>query len=447
MSGPTATSTPPVPVPWRDRIGERLTAMGRGAALYLVTFEAVAAFIAVVFAVTLLGIGVGVLLVPPAVIALRRVADRRRRLARAWQGIEVPSPYRPEPAELRDGVAGRVRYCLWALTDPATWRDLLWSFSDPFVGGALALIPLALVLEGIYGFVLTALWGPLTRAGFDDWYLFVHVTPANASFAWATSVVGAVLIVTGIGCAPALLRANGRWTRKMLAPTAAAAMARRVQHLTETRADAVDTSAAELRRIERDLHDGAQSRLVAMGMTLNAAARLLERDPDAARSLLLEARDSSARALTELRDLVRGIHPPVLADRGLVDAVRALALDSALAVEVTADPIGRLEAPIEAAAYFAIAEVLTNAAKHARTERVRVEIRHGDGVLRLTVTDDGVGGASASAGTGLRGIERRLATFDGTVAVSSPLGGPTVVIMELPCASSLPRTSTSSGTA
>jgi signal transduction histidine kinase len=184
-----------------------------------------------------------------------------------------------------------------------------------------------------------------------------------------------------------------------------------------------------------------------MGMNLNTAARLLERDPDAARSMLLEARDSSAKALTELRDLVRGVHPPVLADRGLVDAVRAVALDSALAVEVTADPVGRLEAPLEAAAYFAIVEVLTNAAKHSQAERVRIEIHHGDGVLRMVVTDDGIGGASVEAGTGLRGIKRRLATFDGMIAVSSPLGGPTVVTMELPCASSLPKTSSSSGTA
>ncbi|MBO0867898.1 MAG: sensor histidine kinase, partial [Micromonosporaceae bacterium] len=240
---------------------------------------------------------------------------------------------------------------------------------------------------------------------------------------------------------------NGLWTRRLLAPTAAAAMTRRVQHLTETRADAVDTSAAELRRIERDLHDGAQQRLVAMGMNLGAAARLLERDPEAARALVLEARDSSAKALTELRDLVRGIHPPVLADRGLVDAVRALALDSALAVEVTADPVARLDAPLEAAGYFAIAEVLTNAAKHSRAKRVRIEIHHRNGVLRMAVTDDGVGGASISAGNGLRGIERRLATFDGSIAVSSPPGGPTVVTMELPCASSSPKTSTSSGTA
>jgi signal transduction histidine kinase len=412
--------------------------VGRGGALFLFLFPAIAGVGAVVAAMATMSVGIGVLLVPPAVLAMRRVADWRRRQARAWQGIEVPSPYRPEPAEHRGGVIGRVQRCLWVLRDPATWRDLLWSITQPLFA-ALALLPLGLILEGIYGFVLTAFWAPITRAGLQDWYLFhwylfVRITPGNAGIAWVTSALGAALVVTGLGCAPALLRVNGLWTRLLLAPTAAAAMARRVQHLSQTRADAVDTSAAELRRIERDLHDGAQQRLVAMGMNLGAAARLLERDPAAARALLLEARDSSAKALTELRDLVRGIHPPVLADRGLVDAVQALALDSALAVEVTADPVGRLDAPLEAAGYFAIAEVLTNAAKHSRAKRVRIEIRRGNGVLRMAVTDDGVGGASISAGTGLRGIERRLATFDGSIAVSSPPGGPTVVTMELPCA-------------
>jgi signal transduction histidine kinase len=444
MSGPTDARTP---APRRSWIGDRLTAVGRGAALSVLSLLAMVAATAVAVATTAMSLGIGILLVPPAVIAMRGVAQRRRRLARSWQGIEIPSPYRPEPAEQRGGLAGRLRRCVWVLSDPATWRDLLWASTDALVGATLALIPLGLILEGIYGFVLTAFWGPLTSAGLRDWYLFVHITPANAGIAWATSAVGAVLIVLGISCAPALLRLNGRWTRLLLAPTAAAAMARRVQHLTDTRADVVDTNAAELRRIERDLHDGAQARLVAMGMNLGAAARLLERDPQAARSLVLEARDSSAKALSELRDLVRGIHPPVLADRGLVDAVRALALDSPLAVAVSADPLGRLAAPLEAAAYFAISEVLTNAAKHAKAQRVQIELRHDGGVLRMAVTDDGVGGASVSAGGGLSGVARRLATFDGIIAVSSPLGGPTVVTMELPCASSSPKTSTSSATA
>jgi signal transduction histidine kinase len=212
-----------------------------------------------------------------------------------------------------------------------------------------------------------------------------------------------------------------------------------VARLTETRSDALDVQAAELRRIERDLHDGAQARLVAMGMSLGTIEHLLERDPAKARRLLAEARESSSRALTELRDLVRGIHPPVLAERGLGDAVRALAMASPLATEVSLDLPGRVPAPVESAAYFAISEVLTNAAKHSGARRVWIDVRHEDGMLRIVLTDDGHGGADPSGGTGLRGIERRLGTFDGVLAVNSPAGGPTIVTMELPCELSAPQ--------
>jgi signal transduction histidine kinase len=197
---------------------------------------------------------------------------------------------------------------------------------------------------------------------------------------------------------------------------------------------------SEIRRIERDLHDGAQARLVAMGMTLDAAEHLLESNPEAVRALLVEARQSSIKALEELRDLVRGIHPPVLADRGLGDAVRSLAMISPLKADVHVDLPARPEPPVESAAYFAVSEILTNAAKHSGAERCSVDIRHDAGMLRITITDNGRGGADINAGTGLRGIERRLATFDGVLAVSSPLNGPTMVTMELPCVLSSPKT-------
>jgi signal transduction histidine kinase len=249
-----------------------------------------------------------------------------------------------------------------------------------------------------------------------------------------------------LAIAPSVLRVHAHLTRWLLAPTANAALAVRVAHLAETRADAVDTQAVELRRIERDLHDGAQARLVAMGMTLSAAERLLDEDPQTARALLREARDASAKALAELRDLVRGIHPPVLADRGLGDAVRALALDSQPTVDVCVNLPGRLAPAVESAAYFAIAETLANAAKHSGAHRVWLDLRHCDGVLRVNVTDNGNGGAQIGHGTGLRGIQRRLAAFDGTLTIISPPGGPTTVTMELPCALCSPKTTLSSET-
>jgi signal transduction histidine kinase len=214
-----------------------------------------------------------------------------------------------------------------------------------------------------------------------------------------------------------------------------------VRQLTESRAVAVDTAAADLRRLERDLHDGAQARLVALGMNLRAAERLMHTSPDAAAALVAEAREASARALTELRELVRGVHPPVLADRGLADAVRALALDSPLHVETEVDMAGRLAAPIETACYFCVAELLTNAAKHSGARDARIAIRHAAGLLRIEVTDFGLGGADPAAGSGLAGIERRLASFDGILALSSPPGGPTIAVLEVPCALSSPKIS------
>jgi signal transduction histidine kinase len=170
-----------------------------------------------------------------------------------------------------------------------------------------------------------------------------------------------------------------------------------------------------------------------MGMTLNAAEELLDSDPEAARKLLAEARQASSTALAELRALVSGIHPPVLADRGLVDAIRALALDSVSRVEVTAASIARPSSPIESAAYFAVSELLTNVTKHAAAHQTQIDIRFGLGKLTICVTDDGRGGADPRRGTGLRGIERRLAAFDGVLTLSSPPGGPTVVQLEIPC--------------
>jgi signal transduction histidine kinase len=208
----------------------------------------------------------------------------------------------------------------------------------------------------------------------------------------------------------------------------------RVQRLSETRTDAVDTAAAELRRVERDLHDGAQARLVALGMSLRAAERLFETSPRAALAMVGEAREMSSRALTELRDLVRGIHPPVLADRGLGDAVRALALETPVNAKLDIDLPDRLAPPVESAAYFAVAEVLANVVKHAHARTVDIHIRHDGDALRIAITDDGVGGADPAKGSGLRGVERRLGTFDGILAVNSPPGGPTIVVIEVPCA-------------
>jgi signal transduction histidine kinase len=276
------------------------------------------------------------------------------------------------------------------------------------------------------------------------------LVPGPATRYGLVDLQGGAPDVVGLAPAEALaLLGFGGWlvpgsfpfVRRILCLGTEAQLTRQVEQLTESRAVAVDTAAADLRRLERDLHDGAQARLVALGMNLRAAEKLIATSPEAAAALVAEARESSARALTELRELVRGVHPPVLADRGLTDAVRALALDSPLNVVTELDLAGRVAAPIETACYFSIAEVLTNAAKHSGARDARILIRHAGGLLRIEVTDFGLGGADPARGSGLAGVEKRLATFDGILAVSSPPGGPTIVVMEVPCALSLPRIS------
>ncbi|MEU5848056.1 sensor histidine kinase [Saccharopolyspora shandongensis] len=273
----------------------------------------------------------------------------------------------------------------------------------------------------------------------------LHLRTAESSrlvtIALSTSIVGCIAM--GLAAIAMLSRLQAHLAERLLGP--GSPLARRVRELTESRATTLDAQAAELRRIERDLHDGAQARLVSVRMNLGLAKS--SDDPEQFRLLLQEAWESTGQALVDLRDLVRGIHPPVLADRGLPGAIEAAALLCPVPVEIELDLADRPEAPVESAMYFAAAEALANVAKHSDGTRAWVRLHHSPGGLRLVVGDDGRGGADPSAGTGLDGIRRRLSAFDGTLAVHSPPGGPTELIMELPCALSSPKTSHSCGTA
>jgi signal transduction histidine kinase len=238
----------------------------------------------------------------------------------------------------------------------------------------------------------------------------------------------------------AVLLVAHAWIRHALPSAREQALAERVEVLTRTRRGALDVQAAELQRIERDLHDGAQARLVSVAMNLGLAEQLLKKDPQSLTELLAEARSSTLTALDDLRTVMRGIQPPVLADRGLEGAIRALALDLAVPVTVSGKIPGRVPVPVESAAYFAVCECLANVVKHSGALHATVDLGYGDGVLSMAVRDDGVGGASMSAGSGLRGVARRLEVFDGTITLTSPAGGPTAVHMEVPCELSSPRT-------
>jgi signal transduction histidine kinase len=370
---------------------------------------------------------------------VRMRLDLERRRA-SKMGVLIARPYHPSPER---AVPGGWQRFHWTVTDPATWRDLAWLLPGAIVGFILGVVALVVPLYGLAGLALTPLWIWLGTG----WYGYGAIWSVDTfSEGLLCLPQGAIILVGGLVAATWLLRVDAYFARLFLAPTKAAQLRLRVTQLTLTRADTIDAQAAELRRIERDLHDGVQARLVSLSMVIGLADTLIDGNPAEAHKLLAEARESSSAALVELRHLVRGIHPPVLAERGLDGAVRALTLSLPLPITVDIDLPGRPDTPVESAAYFAIAEALANMVRHSRAHTGSVSLRHADRALTMMVTDDGAGGADPAAGTGLHGIERRLAAFDGTMAVSSPPGGPTVITMELPCALSLPRTTPSYGT-
>ncbi|GIH06670.1 histidine kinase [Rhizocola hellebori] len=370
--------------------------------------------------------GFGLAVFAGVVWMCRRLAGVQRRRAAAVLGCPVPSPYRQPPS----GSWARLRT---VLGDPGTWRDLAWLACQFIVGlGSLVLC------VGLWLGAAQCVTAPVLRVllpeptGFDPAVL--EWTGRSGPLTWILVPVGIGLAALAYLLPRHLVRGQARLAAILLGPTTAARLSARVDGLTATRTAAVDASASELRRIERDLHDGAQARLVALAMNLGVAEDVIDTDPAGAKALLVEARAGAGVALTELRDLVRGIHPPVLADRGLAAAVEALALNSAFRVGLDLRLHRRLAAPVEAAAYFAIAEAVTNAIRHSGGRQVNVTLVDTEKTLHITVYD-GRGGADPSRGTGLLGIQRRLSAFDGTLRISSPSGGPTTLDMRLPCAS------------
>ncbi|GGX30907.1 sensor histidine kinase [Streptomyces lomondensis] len=350
---------------------------------------------------------VGAWLLPETVLLIRRIAGAKRKQVAGWSGREIPEAYRPLTGGLRERLRAAVR-------DPGTLVDLRW-MAACYVYGWLGLLAVPL------------------------WAVGAVVDGVRCGLLRRDAVVLPLIV--------RLADLDARWSTALLRPAPNALLAARVEELTQTRAGAIAAHEAELRRIERDLHDGAQARLVALSMRVGLAKRAYDQQPEVARRLLDDAQEQAEAALTELRQVVRGIHPPILSDRGLVGAVRALAAGSSLDVTVQVDGLGdggpRAPAAVESAAYFAIAEALTNAAKYSGSPRATVRLERLRTGLRAVVQDEGLGGAGGTAqafgsggdsgGTGLLGIRRRVAALDGTVTVTSPVGGPTVIVVELPC--------------
>ena len=401
-----------------------------GVAGFLITVLMLAAGLTI--SASVLGTVVGLLLLTLALRVSRRLGGLHRRLAWWLLRYRVEAPPKFQPGT---GILGRVDK---RLRDRAAWRGVSYS---------LAKLPVAAVQ--LYA-ITTAVIGLFDITYPVDWLLFWHrpngpVSPTVAlnplpfggSFkiyglpgTFLAVIVGAAAVLAATWLARAIT-AGDRWlVRSLLGPSS---MAERVTELERTRSLAVEDSAAALRQVERDLHDGAQMRLAALAMNLGMAREKLDDDDDATvRELIDAAQRNAVDALADLRDLARGIHPPAL-DNGLPSALATLAASSAIPASVTADIKARPAPAIETIAYFCAAELIANATKHSYANQIEINIyTERSGVLRLEVTDDGIGGADAAHGTGLTGLAQRVSTVDGHLEVSSPSGGPTTIIVKLP---------------
>jgi signal transduction histidine kinase len=303
------------------------------------------------------------------------------------------------------------------------WREVAY---------ALVLLPVAsvgmalVVATWAAGVALTLL--PITSRGAEPGAGVTGEVPMVLLVA-----VGLALLLTAPWVAQAWVQVEVALVRALLGPRGDAELRARVEELTDTRERVVQAGDAERIRIERDLHDGAQQSLVSLAMSLGRARAKLDEDPAGARVLLDQAHGDAKRALAELRDLARGIHPAVLTDRGLDAALSALAARSPVPVSVHVEVPQRPSPTVEAVAYFVVAEALTNIAKHARARAAAVRVLQAGDRVYVTVLDDGVGGADLALGTGLAGLRDRVAAVDGRLALSSPSGGPTELTVELPC--------------
>jgi signal transduction histidine kinase len=384
------------------------------------------------FTLVVTGISLGIALLPVflvgiavlvAVIWLAGMFARAERARFAvLLGTEIPGPP-PRPDE------------------PTGWRrlNLLFLARSTWLPSVYALVRLPLsVIEAV---VVSSVWGIglalLTLPAYNG------ALPGGSAHLGSFALNNAAWVALGVATGVALLLGAPPLTRVvaagdtvvarwLLGPGRRAGMAARIGELETSRARVVDAAETERRRIERDLHDGAQQRLVSLAMELGRARAKFGSDPEAAEAIVGQAHEQAKEALTELRNLVRGVHPPVLSDRGLDAALSGLAALSPVPVTVRVDLAERPPPAVEAIAYFVVAEALTNVAKHAKASRALVTVSRTGDLLNVAISDDGIGGASL-AGRGLSGLAARTAGIDGRLLVTSPDGGPTVIEAVLPC--------------
>jgi signal transduction histidine kinase len=405
---------------WATRLGLDTAYLLLGLPAGIITFTVVVTgwATALGLAITLIGLPIAL----ATILVSRGMAHAERWRAGLVLGQPIRGRYPPAPT---GRILDRLRT---VFADPQTWKDLGWH---------LLLLPV-----GIVGFTVAVVaWAwSLWTISFPLWFSLLEEPTqfggATLDTWWWALLMFTVGVVT-LPISVALLRATAAGTgalARLLLGSDTEELEERVEVLTETRAGAVDAATAELERIERNLHDGAQARLVALAMDLGMAEERFERDPDGARELVEKARDEARQALAELRDLARGMRPALLAERGLAEAIRALASRTKLPTAVTVEPGGPIAPAVESAAYFVVAEALTNAVKHSGATRLSVDVVRDGDLLVVQVADDGVGGADP-AGGGLTGLRKRVEALDGALRIASPPGGPTLLHAEIPCGS------------
>jgi signal transduction histidine kinase len=349
-----------------------------------------------------------------ALWAVQGLAALQRSRLRATLGVDIPAG----PL-----AAGRKPWPVGPWLAAATWRQLGFH--------------LLAILTGVAGGgLVAACW--LAPAAAIGYLAAARPPPAAGAAACAAAVA---LLLAAPWLARLVTRADEASARALLGPSRSEELTLRVESLARSRADVVTAADAERRRIERDLHDGAQQRLVSLAMNLGMARERFTTAPEPVRRAIAEAHDEAVLALAELREFIRGLHPAVINDRGLDAALSGLAARAPLPVRLRVDVPRPASPSVEAVAYFIVSEALTNVAKHAQATRAEVTVTRDGDVLRIAVADDGSGGAvpaegdGAAAGTGLRGLAQRAAAVDGTLTIDSPPGGPTVIAAELPCES------------
>ena len=373
--------------------------------------------------VSLLVVGIGVVVIGLTIEGCRLVARiERSRATLADPRPLRPHPYRPYGSGLRDLAAA-------VFLDASRWRDVVYVF----VAFPLAMLEF-LVVVLLWGLSLALVSIPLWAGSVSLPFGPVGGPVSLPTLGLAGTLLGLVLVPVAASVSQGLMALHRAVVAGLLCESEQRALERRVETLEGSRKAVIDVEASELRRIERDLHDGAQQRLVMLSIDLSLAAEHVESDPAKALGLVEDARDQARLALAELRDLVRGIAPPILMDRGLVPALSALAgrcpVPTTVESQLPEEP--RLSDAIERAAYFVVAEALANVAKHASAASCEVRVRREEWLLVMEVWDDGGGGARILPGGGLAGLAGRVEALDGSLTLTSPPGGPTLVRAEIP---------------